>query len=402
MAARRVALTGLGLITPIGVGVEAFWQGLMEGRCGVREIEGIDLEDMPTTHYARLPEIDYDEYVDPKEGALWSPVSRLTVVGGILAARDAGLEHFPHPTGCILGTGYANTLEFEEHYATFYNKGWRRTKPVTVPKIMTNSPASHLAIRFKARGINFTVSTACSSGAIAAGLATEQIRAGTIDACITGGVDHVINKSIAGAWNALRVLSRRNDETASRPFSKDRDGLVLGEGCAILVLEEMEAAKARGAHIYAEIAGVGATNDATNIVGPSAEGEIECMRNALNDAGIGPDRIGYVNAHGTSTPMNDGNESKVIKHVLGDQVPVSSIKGHLGHTMGASGALEIAATALALENQRIPPTLHFAGGDEDCDLDYVAEGPREHAFDYALTNSFGFGGQNSVLVLRRA
>ena len=323
----------------------------------------------------------------------------------MLAQEHAAIETFPHPTGCILGTGYANTIEFEPLFKDFYEKGWKRTKPVTVPKIMPNAAASHVAIRHKARGINFTVSTACSSGAIAAGLAVEQIRAGVIDACITGGVDHMINKSIAGAWNALRVLSRRDDETASRPFSADRDGLVLAEGCAILVLEEMEAAKARGAPILAEIAGVAATNDAVNIVGPDAQGEIEAIENALADAGIGPADVGYINAHGTSTPVNDGNESQVIRKVFGEHagsIPVSSIKGHIGHTMGASGAIEIAATALALKHQKIPPTRNYVGGDDACDLDYVADGPRDHAFRYAMTNSFGFGGQNSVLILKRA
>jgi len=404
MTNRRVALTGLGLATPFGIGVECFWNGLLEGKSAVRPIEGLDLEDMPTTHYGQLPEIDWDRYLDAKKTALWSSVARLAVLAANLARKDAGLDAFPHPTGCILGTGYANNIEFEELYHTFYYKGWRRCKPVTVPKTMSNSPASHVAIQSRARGLNFTVSTACSSGAIATGLAVEQIRSGALSACITGGIDQVINKSVAGAWNALRVLSRRNDPTASRPFSADRDGLILAEGCAILVLEEMEAAKARGARIYAEIAGVGATNDAVNIVGPDFDGEVDCARMALRDAGIGPDEIGYVNAHGTSTPLNDANESKVIKEVLGERaksVPVTSIKGHIGHAMGAAGALDLAATALALRDQKVPPTLHYVAGDEQCDLDYVAEGARDVEMEYALTNSFGFGGQNSVLVLRR-
>ena len=404
MTSRRVALTGLGLATPFGIGVDRLWNGLLEGRSAVRPIEGIDLEGMPTTHYGQLPEIDWDRYLDPKETALWSPVARLSVLAANLARKDAGLGEFPHPTGCILGTGYANHIEYESLYHTFFFKGWRRCKPVTVPKIMANSAASHVAIHSRARGLNFTVSTACSSGAIATGLAVEQIRSGALDACITGGVDHMINKSTAGAWNALRVLSRRNDPTASRPFSADRDGLVLAEGCAIVVLEEMEAARARGARIYAEIVGVGATNDALNIVGPDLDGEVDCTRMALLDAGIGPDEIGYINAHGTSTPVNDANESMVVKEVFGERarsVPVSSIKGHLGHTMGASGAIEIAATALALRDQKVPPTLHYVPGDPECDLDYVADGAREVEMEYALTNSFGFGGQNSVLVLRR-
>jgi 3-oxoacyl-[acyl-carrier-protein] synthase II len=403
MGSRKVALTGLGLVTPYGEGVEIFWDGLMEGRSAVRPAEGIDLEDMPTTHYGQLPPIDFDAHLDPQQSALWSRSSKLAVLGGILAARDAGVDRFaPDRTGVILGLGYGCTYEFEELYLTWHTKGWKRVKPVTVPRMMPNAPASHLAIQFGARGINFTVSTACSSGAIAAGLAAQQIRAGTIDACITGGVDYLINASICGAWNALRVLSRRNDPTASRPFSADRDGLLLGEGCAVLVLEELEAARARGARVYAEVAGVGATNDAANIVGPDATGEVEAIEMALGDAGLAAGDIDYVNAHGTSTAANDANETRVLKQVFGDRkLPVSSIKGHLGHTMGAAGAIEIAATALALKEQRIPPTLHFTAGDEECDLDYVAEGPRAANLRHAMTNSFGFGGQNSVLILSR-
>ena len=405
MTKRRVAITGLGLVTPIGVGVETFWSGLTEGRSGVRPGERFDVADMPTTHYGQIPEIDFDEYVDPQRSALWSGVSRLAVAGGALAARDAGRETFePTRTGVILGTGYGGIYDFEECYDTFFKRGWKRLKPISVPKMMPNAAASHLGIAFGARGINFTVSTACSSGAIACGLAAQQIRSGALDACITGGVDYIVNASLAGAWTALRVLSRRNDPTASRPFSADRDGLVLGEGCAVLILEEMEQARARGARIHAEIEGVGATNDAVNIVGPEMQGEIEAIHAALFDAGLAPDEIDYVNAHGTSTHANDANETAVIREVFGERaarLPISSIKGHLGHTMGAAGAIEIAATALALEHQRIPPTLHWQPGDEVCDLDYVTDGARSLEMTHALTNSFGFGGQNSAIVLGR-
>ncbi|MHC4339952.1 MAG: beta-ketoacyl-[acyl-carrier-protein] synthase family protein [Planctomycetota bacterium] len=404
MGTRKVAITGLGLVTPYGEGVEIFWDGLMEGRSAVRPVEGLDLLDMPTTHYGQLPPIDFDAHIDPQRSALWSKPSKLSVLGGILAAKDAGVDRFtPDRTGVILGLGYGCTYDFEDLYLTWHTKGWKRIKPGTVPRLMPNAPASHLAIHLGARGVTFTVSTACSSGAIAAGLATQQIRAGAIDACITGGVDYLINASTCGAWNALRVLSRRNDPTASRPFSADRDGLLLSEGCAVLILEEMEAARARGAPIYAEIAGVGATNDAVNIVGPDPTGEIEAIDMALADAGLAAGEIDYVNAHGTSTTANDANETRVLKQVFGEKKPpVSSIKGHLGHTMGAAGALEIAATALALREQRIPATLHFTPGDEECDLDYVADGPRSAELRHAMTNSFGFGGQNSVLILSRA
>jgi len=405
MAQRRVAITGMGLITPYGVGVDVFWDGLEAGRSAVRPAERFDRADMPVTHYAQLPALDFAPYLDPQRSALWSEASKVAVAGGILAAADAGCDAFPADrTGVILGTGYGCAYDYEEHYGIFFNRGWKRLKPAAVPKMMHNAPASHLAIQFGARGVNFTVSTACSSGAIATGLAAQQIRAGALDACFTGGVDHMITAAIAGIWNALRVLSRRGDPTASRPFSADRGGLVLGEGCAVFVLEEWEAARARGARIHAELVGVGATNDAQNIVGPDATGEIEAIRLALADAGLAPDDIDYVNAHGTGTTANDANESRVLKEVFGAharKIPVSSIKGHIGHTMGAAGALDLAATALALQHQRVPPTLHFTAGDPDCDLDYVPEGARDVEMRHAMTNSFGFGGQNSVLVLAR-
>jgi len=382
-----------------------FWDGLEAGRSAVRPAERFDRADMPITHYAQLPALDFAPYLDPQRSALWSEASKVAVVGGILAAADAGRDAFPPDrTGVILGTGYGCAYDYEEQYGVFFNRGWKRFKPAAVPKMMHNAPASHLAIQFGARGVNFTVSTACSSGAIATGLAAQQIRSGALDACFTGGVDHMITASIAGIWNALRVLSRRADPTASRPFSADRGGLVLGEGCAVFVLEEWEAARARGARIHAELVGVGATNDAQNIVGPDATGEIEAIRMALADAGLAPDDIDYVNAHGTGTAANDANESRILKEVFGAharKIPVTSIKGHIGHTMGAAGALDLAATALALQHQRVPPTLHFTAGDPDCDLDYVPEGARDVEMRHAMTNSFGFGGQNSVLVLAR-
>ncbi|HEX5137238.1 MAG TPA: beta-ketoacyl-[acyl-carrier-protein] synthase family protein [Planctomycetota bacterium] len=404
MERRRVVLTGMGLLTPFGVGIEPLWDALVEGRSAVRPAEGFDNADMPTTHYAQLPAIDFDAYLDPKRAALWSRLSRLAVTGGILAARDAGGKVAGDRTGVILGTGYGCTYEFEEQFQTFFTKGWKRIKPISVPRQMPNAPASHLGIEFGAKGINFTVSTACSSGAISTALAVQQIRAGAIDACFTGGADYIVNASTAAVWNALRVLAKRNGPDASRPFSADRDGLVLGEGCGILLLEEREAALARGARIHAEVTGVGMTNDATNIVGPDVGGETAAVRAAIADAGLSPKDIDYVNAHGTATDANDANETTVLKEALGArarEIPVSSLKGHLGHTMGAAGAIEIAATALSLERQRVPPTLFFVPGDPACDLDYVPKA-RDHRMRHALTNSFGFGGQNAVLVLSRA
>ena len=404
---RRVAITGIGLITAYGVGEDRFWSGLMAGESAIRKPD-VELFDFPTTHYGVMPSIDFDEYLDPRESALWSLATKTAATAGKIAARDAGAEakSFAGPkTGVLMGTGYGCVYEFEEMFDTYFKRGWKRLKPITVPKLMPNAPASHLAIQFGARGMNATISTACSSGAIACGMAASHIRSGALDACVAGGLDYIGNSATLAVWNALRVLSRRNDETAARPFSKDRDGLVFGDGCAVFILEEWERAKARGARIRAELVGVGTTNDAANIVGPDPVGESEAIFMALEDAGIGPADIDYINAHGTSTDANDANETLVIRQCFGDhapKIPVSSIKGHIGHAMGAAGAIEIAATTLALEHQRIPATLNYTPGDERCDLDYVPDGPRDADIEYAMTNSFGFGGQNSVLILKKA
>ena len=397
-------------MTPLGIGVDGFWNGLVEGRSAVRRAEGFDLLDMPVTHYGQIPAFDFDDHLDARESALWSRASKLAVMCTNLAVEDAGfLEAEPFPagprSGVILGTGYGCTYEFEPYYEQWFKRGWKRLKPVSIPKMMASAPASHVGIRLGAQGIQFTVSTACSSGAIATGLALERIRAGQLDTCVSGGIDAPINASTAGAWCALRVLSRRNDATASRPFSADRDGLVLAEGGAVLVLEAWERAVARGARIHAEVLGAGASNDAVNIVGPDPEGEVIALNAALRDAGLTPEAIDHVNAHGTSTEANDANETAVLKRVFGERayrIPVSSVKGHIGHTMGAAGAIDLAASALSLANQRVPPTLHYAAGDERCDLDYVSEGPRDCAMTHVLSNSFGFGGQNSAVILKRA
>ena len=274
MTQRRVAITGIGLITAYGVGEEIFWNGLMEGRSAIRKPD-VDIADFPATHYAFMPPIEFDEYLDPQESALWSMASKTAVTTGLFAAKDAGIEEkaLAGPrTGVLLGTGYGCAYEFEEMFDIFFKRGWRRLKPITVPKLMPNAPASHLGIQFGARGINSTISTACSSGAIACGMAAQHIRSGALDACIAGGVDSIGNPGTMAAWNALRVLSRRNDETAARPFSSDRNGLVFGDGCAMFILEEFEHAKARGARIRAELVGVGATNDAVSIVSRAVRG----------------------------------------------------------------------------------------------------------------------------------
>lgn len=406
MAKRRVAITGLGLVTAFGTGIEPLWQGLMAGRSAVARARGFDPSGLPSDHVAELPELDLAARFTPKQTAYWSRATKVTALAALEAWEDAGLTLTdPYRAGTFLGSGFGCTYELEELYDGWRARGMKGIKPITIPRGMANAPASQIAILLGLKGPCATVSTACSSGATALGLAVGQIRYGGLSVCVAGGVEAALNASTLAAWCSLGVLSRRNDPTACRPFSADRDGLVLADGCAVLVLEEWEHARARGARIWAEIRGVGATNDAHSIVEPHGEGEAAALRAALEDAGISPSDLGYVNAHGTGTRANDVTETRALKEVLGEaafRVPVSSVKGHLGHALGAAGAIEAAITALALARQRLPPTLHHTPGDPDCDLDYVAGAPREAAVEHALTNSFGFGGQNSALVLSAA
>lgn len=403
---RRVAITGIGLLTAFGAGEEVLWRALLDGRSAVRPAEGFAADGLPVDHFAELPAIDYGCYFEPQRSALWSRCSKAAVAAARMAAEDAGPDGVTAGSGgVILGTGYGCTYEMEETLAAFQRGGWRKVKPLTVPRGMPNAPASLVAIELGLTGLNTTVSTACSSGATALAFAAMAVRSGLADVCIAGGADVYLNASTAASWCALRVLSSRNSPSACRPFSADRDGLVLGEGAALLVLEEWQRAERRGARIHAELRGVGLSEDATNVVAPDTAGEAAAIRAALRDAGATPADVGYVNAHGTGTTANDVSESRALATVLGDrarQVPVSSLKGHLGHAMGAAGAIEAAVTALALKRATLPPTLHLERPDPACDLDHVRGGPRRAEVDLALSNSFGFGGQNVVLALGRA
>lgn len=319
-----------------------------------------------------------------------------------MAAEDAGLDRVaPRRMGVILGTGYGSIFDLDEAFRDFYQKDRRRSRPTLVPRMMANAPASHLAILLCARGPTFTLNAACSSGAIAIGLAVQQLRAGALECCLTGGYDLVLNRFDAAAWDGLRALSQRNDPTACRPFSEDRDGMILGEGCGALILETKDRALQRGAKIYGEILGVGISNDAHDIVQPGIDGRIEAIELALADAGLDSARIDFVQTHGTGTQMNDDNELEVLKRAFGariEQLPITSIKGAIGHTMGAAGAIELAAAVLALGKGRIPPTLHLEQPPRGFNVVRTAtDAPLNHA----LAVSFGFGGQNAAIVIGR-
>ncbi|HTQ78356.1 MAG TPA: beta-ketoacyl-[acyl-carrier-protein] synthase family protein [Thermoanaerobaculia bacterium] len=411
MERRRIAVTGLGLVTPFGLGAEPLWQGLLAGRSAVRPAAGFSAAGLPTDHVGEIPPFDASPFLSRKQLATWSRASQVATVAARLAWEDAGLgrldtgadEVEPRRVGVALGTGFGCTLELEEVYAGWQSAGARAIKPITIPRGMPNAPASHIAIALRAEGPVQTVSTACSSGAVALALALDQLRAGRLDVALAGGVEVALNASTFAGWCALGIVARRNAPSACRPFSVDRDGLVLADGAALLVLEDEARARRRGARIYARLAGAGLANDAHGIVEPEAAGEAAAIRGALEDAGLTPGDIGYVNAHGTGTRANDSTETRALKEALGERaaaIPVSSLKGHLGHTLGAAGAIEAAVTALALTHQILPPTLNFTPGDPACDLDYVPT-PRPWSFAHALSNSFGFGGQNAVLALSR-
>ncbi len=406
---RRVAVTGIGLITPVGVGRERVFQALIEGRSGISRIEGFDISALKTTMSGICRDFRPEDFFDEREKTRLDRVSQLAIAAAESAARDARMDNGlldNYDTGVIIGTGFGGQESVEEYCGAYFNGHGRRTA-IAIPKAMYNAASSNIAIRLKTRGPNITLSTACSSGANAIGQAFHMIRYGQTERMIAGGADAPVTPVVMDAWKDMRVLSTKNDppERACKPFSANRDGFVLSEGAGIVVLETIESARERGAHIYAEIIGYGATADASHITFPDSEGEAHAILRALRDAAVQPEEIAYVNAHGTATKLNDISETEALKKVFGSrarEIPVSSIKSMLGHSMGASGAIEFIATVLAIESKKIPPTINYEEADPQCDLDYVTEGARElkatAARIAALSNSFGFGGNNAVLV----
>jgi 3-oxoacyl-[acyl-carrier-protein] synthase II len=406
---RRVAVTGIGVVTPVGACRDRFWSALVEGRSGISNIEGFDTSNLKTTIAGVCRDFRLEEIFDEREMSRLDRVSQIAVGATDMAIRDAGLddEHLDnYETGVVLGTGFGGQASIEEYCGAFFSGGRGRRSALAIPKSMYNASSSNIAIRYKTRGPNITVSTACSSGANAIGQAFHLIRYGQADRCLAGGADAPVTPVVMDAWKDLRVLSTKNESPARacKPFSANRDGFVLSEGAGIVVLEEMGLARERGAHVYAEIAGYGATADAAHITFPDPEGEAHAMKRALKDSFTGPDEIDYVNAHGTATKLNDASETEALKMVFGSrayEIPVSSIKSMLGHSMGASGAIEFIATVLAIERNMIPPTINYEERDPQCDLDYVTGGARTAKLRVAVSNSFGFGGNNAVLVARR-
>jgi 3-oxoacyl-[acyl-carrier-protein] synthase II len=404
-----VVVTGIGIISPIGTGVDEFWDALVQGRAGARTIEAFDASSLPVRIACEVRDFDASDYVSPREAGRMDRFAQIAVGAASLAwdAADCASLSAPERTGVIIGSGIGGLSTIEREHAAFLESGPRRVSPFMVPKLMPNAAAGAVAMKFGVYGPNFAPTSACATGAHAVGEAYRYIKAGLADVMLTGGSEAAITPLTVSAFARMGALSRRNDdpEVASRPFDAERDGFVCGEGACVLVLESRAHAEARGARAIAQIAGYGASADAHHVTQPDPDGHgaTLAMRAAIADAGEGPDTVDYINAHGTSTPFNDRVETIAIKETLGveaKRVPVSSTKSHTGHMLGAAGAVEAAVTALALDKGVVPPTINLTKPDPECDLDYVSEGPREAKLRFALSNSFGFGGQNACLALR--
>ena len=411
---RRVVVTGLGLVTPLAVGVDATWAALLEGRSGVGPITLFDAAGYRTRFAAEVKGFSAEPYVHhPRKLKELDRYSQFAVSAAVMAWRDAGLSEELESSvrdriGTIIGVGIGGIETIERHHRTLLEKGPNRVSPYFIPAAISNMAAGQVAMRLGLRGINYCTTSACASGAHAIGEAMRLVQRGAAEIMVAGGAEAAITPLGVAGFNAMLALSTRNDEPekASRPWDRGRDGFVMGEGAGVLVIEEREHALARGATIYAELVGYGATDDAHHVTQPAPEGEgaQRAMREALRDGAIDATRVGYINAHGTSTPQGDVQETKAIRAVFGDhasRLAVSSTKSMTGHLLGASGGVEAAFTALALSRRALPPTINLDDPDPACDLDYVPLVAREAEVDVALSNSFGFGGTNVTLALAR-
>ncbi len=404
MPSRRVVISGLGIISALGHNCADFRAALSEGRPGIRPLQGVDPKLLRFGSGAEVQNYDQAAHFDEKEAALLDRFAQFGVIAAREALNDAGVQWTPglrESTAIVTGSCVGGQLTEDEGFIALYRNNSPRVNPFSIPRIMANAAASRISVEFGVVGPTYTVSTACSSSNHAIGQAFWMVRNGQVDMAISGGSEAVFSLGFLKAWEAMRVVS----PDTCRPFSKDRRGLILGEGGAMLVLEPLDAARARGANIYAEIVGFGMSSDAHHITQPSPQGAARAMRSALSEAGISPEQIGYINAHGTATQANDSTETAAIRQVFAshaDRLAVSSTKSMHGHALGAAGALEAAATALALHSGILPPTANFNERDPACDLDVIPNTARRAAVEYALSNSFAFGGLNAVLAFRHA
>ncbi len=408
---RRVAVTGIGLVTPLGTGTEKTWQGLVNGRSGVGPITRFDASAHAAQIAAEVKDFTPEKWFEKKQARNLDLFVQYAIAAADMAWKDAGLTvtgDNAERIGVITGCGMGGLPTIEEYHKVYLDRGPRRITPFFIPRVIPNMPSGHISMHIGAKGPNLALSTACAAGTHAVGEAFRHIVHGDCDVVVTGGTESVVCPLAVGGFSSMKALSTRNDdpEAASRPFDLERDGFIIAEGAGMLVLEELEAARARGARIYAEMVGFGLSSDAYHIAAPpeSGEGAARCMAMALRDAGMNPEEIGYINAHGTSTPLNDRCETTAIKTVFGDharRLAISSTKSMTGHMLGGAGGIESAFTALMLHHGVIAPTINLEHPDPDCDLDYVPNIARELQVEAAMSNSFGFGGTNGVIIMKR-
>jgi 3-oxoacyl-[acyl-carrier-protein] synthase II len=408
---RRVVITGLGLVTPIGIGVEETWTALCEGKSGIGEITRFDASGFDTKIAGEVKDFHPEDFLPKKEAKRIQSFIAYAVAASRMALEDSGLKidkTNENRIGVLTGCGLGGLQMLEQTAAILKKKGPKRVSPFFIPMMIGNMAPGMISIYLGAKGPNASIATACAAGTHAIGDAFKIIKRGGADAMVTGGVESVITPTCIAGFNAMRALSVRNHEPekASRPFDRDRDGFVVGEGCGILILETLEAALKRGARIYAEICGYGMSGDGFHIAAPAPDGEgaARCMAAAIDDAGISYNAIDYINAHGTSTQLNDVYETKAIKSVFKEKalsVAVSSTKSMTGHLLGGAGGIETVFTALTVFEGIIPPTINLDNPDQDCDLDYVPNIARKTDVNTAMTNSFGFGGTNAALILSK-
>lgn len=411
MEKRRVVVTGVGMITPVGIGVEESWKGLIEGRSGIKKLTRFDASAFATQIAGEVEGFNPEDYIEPKEIKKMDRFIHLAIAASDMAVKDSGLkvtDSNAERVGVIIGSGMGGLPAIEHYHSVLLEKGPRRITPFFIPMLIINLAGGHVSMKYGAKGPNSAVATACATGSHSIGDAFKIIQRGDADAMIAGGTESVITPMGIGGFNAMKALSTRNDEPekASRPFDADRDGFVMGEGVGIMVLESLEHARSRGARIYAEIAGYGMTADAYHMTSPAPEGEgaARCMAVALKDGGVDASEVDYINAHGTSTKYGDELESIAIKTVFKDhayKLAVSSTKSMTGHLLGAAGGVEAVVCVLSMRDNMVPPTINLDNPDPQCDLDYVPHKARKMDVNCVMSNSFGFGGTNACLVFKR-
>ena len=408
---RRVVISGLGVVTSLSCKVDDLWSRVLAGESGIHPIRLFDVSDFKVTIGGDIYDWNPSDYIDPKELKRLDRFTQFAIVAATDAVADSGIDFSSldsFRSGVILGSGIGGLSTIEEQMSRLMTKGPNRVSPLTIPKLMLNAAGGNISIKYGIRGPNYTVATACASATNALGDALKCIQYGDADVMITGGAEAAMTRMGLSAFQNMKALSTRvnSPEQASRPFENDRDGFVFSEGAGIVIFEELEHAKARGAKIYAEVLGYGTSGDAGHITQPDEEGTgaAKAMSTALTDADLAPDQVDYINAHGTSTPLGDKAETRAVKSVFGaaaEKLSISSTKSQLGHSLGASGGIELVLCVKALQEQTVPPTINFSTPDPECDLDYTPNEPKSRSLNYVMSNSFGFGGHNASVVVGR-